>query len=101
MKKIRILSIEGGGIRGIIPGTILCYLEEQLQLKDNSHLKLGDYFDFIAGTSTGGILSCIYLIPTKDGKAKYSAKDALDLYLDHGNKFFNHIYLNGWKGLKD
>ena len=55
MKKIRILSIDGGGIRGIIPGVILNYLEKRLQILDNSKLKIGDYFDFIAGTSTGGI----------------------------------------------
>jgi patatin-like phospholipase/acyl hydrolase len=57
MKKIRILSVDGGGIRGVIPGTILAQLEKILQKKSNSERKLGDYFDMIAGTSTGGILS--------------------------------------------
>ncbi|MBC7628274.1 patatin-like phospholipase family protein, partial [Ferruginibacter sp.] len=74
MKKIRILSIDGGGVRGIIPGTILMELEKILQKMDNnSSSKLGDYFDMIAGTSTGGILSCLYLVPGENGKAKYSA----------------------------
>ncbi|HEX7757592.1 MAG TPA: patatin-like phospholipase family protein, partial [Niabella sp.] len=54
MKKISILSLDGGGIRGIIPGVILTYIEQQLQKQDNSKLRIGDYFDFIAGTSTGG-----------------------------------------------
>jgi len=89
MKKIKILSIDGGGIRGIIPGTILAELEEILQKQSNSDRKIGDYFDMIAGTSTGGILSCIYLMPDNDGKAKYSAKEALDLYIKNGHTIFD------------
>jgi patatin-like phospholipase/acyl hydrolase len=90
MKKIRILSIDGGGIRGIIPGTILRQLEKILQKMDNnSSCKLGDYFDMIAGTSTGGILSCLYLVPGENGKARYSAQEALDLYLKKGHVIFD------------
>jgi patatin-like phospholipase/acyl hydrolase len=92
MKKIRILSIDGGGIRGIIPGTILAELEEILQKQSNSGRKIGDYFDMIAGTSTGGILSCIYLMPDEEGKAKYSAKDALDLYIKNGHTIFDRTF---------
>lgn len=33
MKKVRILSLDGGGIRGILPGTILTYLEEESRKK--------------------------------------------------------------------
>lgn len=89
MKKICILSIDGGGIKGIIPGVILKYIEKQLQ-KDNKQQKIGDYFDLIAGTSTGGILACCYLMPTVNKKAKYSAEDALALYLHDGNKIFHN-----------
>jgi patatin-like phospholipase/acyl hydrolase len=89
MKKIRILSIDGGGIRGILPGTILAYLEAAIN-KINPHApgKIGDYFDMIAGTSTGGILTCLYLMPDAERKAKYSATDALNLYLNHGQSIF-------------
>lgn len=89
MKKIRILSVDGGGIRGVLPGTILAQLEKILQRQSNSQRKLGDYFDMIAGTSTGGILSCIYLMPDDNGKAKYSAQDAVDLYIKNGHKIFD------------
>ena len=41
MKKITILSIDGGGIRGIIPGVILTYLEKRLQKISQSNLKIG------------------------------------------------------------
>lgn len=68
MKKIAILSIDGGGIRGILPATILVSLEKILQVKmKNPAFKLGDAFDLIAGTSTGGILACLYLAPGTDG----------------------------------
>ena len=89
MKKIRILTIDGGGIRGIIPGVILNYLEQQLQKKDKSNKKIGDYFDLIGGTSTGGILACCYLMPSPGGTAKYSAKEALDMYLNDGGSIFH------------
>jgi patatin-like phospholipase/acyl hydrolase len=88
MKKIKILSIDGGGIRGIIPGVILTYLEKKLQSITQTNGKLGDFFDFIAGTSTGGILACLYLMPGEDGKAKYSANDAVQLYLKEGQNIF-------------
>ena len=89
MKKIRILSLDGGGIRGIIPGVILNYLEKKLQTLDKSNLKIGDYFDFIAGTSTGGILACTYLLPSHTGTAKHSANEALDVYLKEGGDIFH------------
>lgn len=89
MKKIRILSIDGGGIRGIIPGVILSYIEKQLQLKDKSNRKIGDYFDFIAGTSTGGILACAYLTPGNPGHARYAADDAVNIYLKEGGDIFH------------
>ena len=89
MKKIRILSVDGGGIRGVLPGTILAQLEKILQRLSTSERKLGDYFDMIAGTSTGGILACIYLMPGDDGKAKFSAQDAVDLYIKNGHEIFD------------
>lgn len=92
MKKIRILSLDGGGIRGIIPGVILSYIEGELQRKTNSDKKIGDFFDFIAGTSTGGILACAYLLPDENGKAKYSAQNALDFYLKDGEAIFNRSF---------
>lgn len=63
-KLTRILSLDGGGIRGIIPGQILVKLEHKFRKLDkNPNARIADYFDLIAGTSTGGILTCIYLCP--------------------------------------
>ncbi|THG19071.1 hypothetical protein TEA_027637 [Camellia sinensis var. sinensis] len=49
---ITVLSIDGGGIRGVIPGTILGFLESELQKLDGEDARIVDYFDVIAGTST-------------------------------------------------
>lgn len=89
MKKITILSLDGGGIRGIISCIVLRYLEELLQQKDHPNAKLGDYFDMIAGSSTGGILASVLLCPDVSGKAKYSIQKAFDLYTEKGEDIFN------------
>jgi len=86
----RILSIDGGGMRGILPGQILVTLEEILQqLSGDPDARIADFFDLIAGTSTGGILACLYLTPGPNGQTPmYSAQQAVDLYLTHGGEVF-------------
>ncbi len=90
----RILAIDGGGIRGVLPGMVVCKLEALLQeATGNPNARVGEFFDLIAGTSTGGILSCVYLCPgdkDESGKVrpKYSAQDAVDLYLKNGGEIF-------------
>jgi patatin-like phospholipase/acyl hydrolase len=99
-KKVRILSLDGGGIRGIIPAYVIKYAEEYLQKKAPG-TTISDHFDLIAGTSTGGILSALYLTPEGENKkkAKYSAKDALDFYVKEGYNIFNASKLSSWKRL--
>lgn len=83
MKKI--LSIDGGGIRGIIPGQILAVIEKEF------NIKIAEEFDLIAGTSTGGILASGLLIPDpkKPKQSKFSAKQVVDLYLNNGGEIFD------------
>ena len=86
--KYRILSIDGGGIRGIFPATILSHIEKMLQriYRDPSY-RIADYFDFFAGTSTGGILVCLYLC--SDGeRPTYSGDDVLGFYIERGGDIF-------------
>lgn len=92
MAKFRILSLDGGGIRGIIPAQILVELERKLQIKtNNSTAKLVDFFDMVTGTSTGGILTCMYLAPRKDdmSRALYSATDVVNFYMKYGGEIFS------------
>jgi patatin-like phospholipase/acyl hydrolase len=83
-QKVTILSIDGGGIRGIIPAVILEHLEKRLQeMTGKPDARLADFFDMIAGTSTGGILSCFYLHP-----GRQAAGQAVDLYAGKGKSIF-------------
>lgn len=92
-KLIRILSIDGGGIRGILPGQIVVELERRLQEKTNNpDARIADYFDMIAGTSTGGILTCLYLTPDLNNanRPRFSAKQAVDFYMRYGGEIFSN-----------
>jgi patatin-like phospholipase/acyl hydrolase len=91
-KPTRVLSIDGGGIRGIIPGQILVKLEEKLKAKTNNpEARISDHFDLIAGTSTGGILTLAYLCPhlNDSGRPKFTAEEVVNLYLERGDEIFN------------
>lgn len=86
----RLLSVDGGGIRGILPLKILKEVEG-IVLKYNPSCKcLGDYFDFIAGTSTGSIIATGLAVGMK-------VDDLLELYTEHGNKIFHKIELTDSK----
>lgn len=85
---IAILSIDGGGMKGIVSAVLLDKLEMLLQeYSKNTDARIGDYFDLFAGTSTGSILTAFYLIPEND-YPKYSAHDILDFYLTLGPSIF-------------
>ncbi|KAI4321537.1 hypothetical protein MLD38_034905 [Melastoma candidum] len=85
---ITILSIDGGGIRGIIPGTILAFLESELQRIDGEEARLADYFDVISGTSTGGLVTAMLASPNDAGRPIFAAKDIKDFYLENCPKIF-------------
>ncbi|KAG6605266.1 Patatin-like protein 2, partial [Cucurbita argyrosperma subsp. sororia] len=87
-KVITILSVDGGGIRGIIPGTILAFLESKLQELDGPNARIADYFDVIAGTSTGGLVTSMLTAPDKDNRPLYAAKDLTRFYMEHAPKIF-------------
>ncbi|KAI9184914.1 hypothetical protein LWI28_002441 [Acer negundo] len=80
---ITILSIDGGGVRGIIPGTILAFLESELQRLDgDENARLADYFDYIAGTSTGGLITALLATPNAENRPLMEAKDINDFYFE-------------------
>ena len=75
--EFKILSIDGGGIKGIFPAGILTYLEENFLDGQG----IGDFFDLIAGTSTGGIIALGL-------GAGMTAGSLLDLYVNEGHRVF-------------
>lgn len=80
MKKI--LTIDGGGIRGVLPARILHEIEKRTKKP------ISDIFDLIAGTSTGGILALCLTKPDAKGKPRYKALDILKLYENEGKRIF-------------
>lgn len=85
----RILSIDGGGIRGIIPAMVLTELERQ------TGRAVCEMFDLIAGTSTGGILALALALPRHTNNPEEtslgprSARDLVRLYEEEGETIFS------------
>ncbi|KAG5589002.1 hypothetical protein H5410_039516 [Solanum commersonii] len=87
---VTVLSIDGGGIKGIIPATILQFLEGQLQEVDNNKdARLADYFDVIGGTSTGGLLTAMITTPNENNRPFAAANEIVPFYFEHGPHIFN------------
>uniref|UniRef100_A0A2N9FYC4 Patatin n=1 Tax=Fagus sylvatica TaxID=28930 RepID=A0A2N9FYC4_FAGSY len=88
VKMVTLLSIDGGGIRGIIPGTLVEFLESKLQELDGPNARIADYFDIIAGTSTGGLVTTMLTAPNKENRPMYAAKNITKFYLEQSPKIF-------------
>lgn len=73
MKKI--LTIDGGGIKGVFAASFLAQIEEECDVR------ICDYFDLIAGTSTGGIIAAALAVGIP-------VKDILEMYMTNGKKIF-------------
>ncbi len=81
--RVRVLSIDGGGIRGIIPAIVLAELEARAQKP------VAALFDLIAGTSTGGIIALALARPGEDGGPAWSAATLVELYEQEGPAIFS------------
>src|SRR5512143_1323285 len=84
----KILALDGGGIRGMITVEVLAQIENLLRrkLKQGPQFVLADYFDFVAGTSTGAIIAvCVSLGMKVD--------DIRDFYLGSGRDMFDEANL--------
>ncbi|MEP7107264.1 MAG: patatin-like phospholipase family protein [Ferruginibacter sp.] len=91
----KILALDGGGIRGVITLGILAEMEKQLKDKLNKgdEFRLGDYFDYIGGTSTGAIIAAGLTIGM-------SVQQLLDFYIKKGKDMFDkNFILKRWKAL--
>ena len=112
-KVVRILSIDGGGIRGLIPAIILDEVERrtaqiEIQVAENENrdpdvrrdengafIPTSELFDLIAGTSTGGILALgltmpnDVTVPPAERQPAYTAQALAALYREEGNRIFS------------
>jgi patatin-like phospholipase/acyl hydrolase len=83
LPSVRVLSIDGGGIRGIIPARVLVAIEEL------ANRRISELFDLIVGTSTGGIIALGLAKPQTKTRPQYKAADLLDLYTKEGHRIFS------------
>jgi len=81
----RILSLDGGGIRGVFTLEILLRMQEMLRAHTgNPDLMLADHFDFMAGTSTGAMIAT--------GLSwGMDAQKIMDVYEEHGKSMFQSV----------
>ena len=80
----RILTLDGGGVKGLISATILKKMQEAM-----GGVPLTKMFDFVIGTSTGGIIALAIGMPDKDRNPKFEAEDMVNLYLEKADDIFH------------
>jgi patatin-like phospholipase/acyl hydrolase len=77
--RFQILSLDGGGIRGVFTAAMLASIEE-----DHS-VRIADHFDLITGTSTGGIIAIALGLGI-------TPREILDFYIEHGPRIFANTF---------
>jgi patatin-like phospholipase/acyl hydrolase len=82
-ERFQILSLDGGGIKGIFSAAVLAAIEEDLSIN------VTDHFDLIAGTSTGGIIAIGLGLGLRP-------REIVEFYLQEGPKLFNHGFGFKW-----
>jgi patatin-like phospholipase/acyl hydrolase len=82
--RFRILSVDGGGIRGLISVLVIDEIEKGLSKKAGHQVRMADYFHLFAGTSTGGLIALALTAPKE-----VSAADLASFYTDDGPKIFD------------
>ena len=87
---IRVLAIDGGGIRGLIPATVLAAIERR------TARRTAELFDLIAGSSTGAILALGLAQPGRGGRPRYTAQALARLYSRQGPAIFSR---SAWRRL--
>jgi patatin-like phospholipase/acyl hydrolase len=83
----KILSIDGNGVKGILPIFVLADIEKQC----NRYLP--DVFNMFAGTSTGGVIASMTTIPENERSTKplYSASAQIEIFIDNGKNIFPRL----------
>ena len=101
--RFRVLSIDGGGIRGLIAARVIARLEELISAEAGEERRLADCFHMFAGTSTGGLLALGLTVPDPDDptRPRLSGADLVELYMSEGPRIFGDtlhklISLGGW-----
>ena len=103
-----IISIDGGGIRGIIPVIVIDYMENYtyeyalsqgyIEPNDKKKLKMTNFFDLFAGTSIGGIAAASLVMPSAEdpSEAAFDSTMAMSLLYSKGDLIFQEQKLSVW-----
>ena len=70
--KIKVLSIDSGGVNGVVSLKILCELEKQLGKP------ISEVFDYFIGSSAGGIIVSLLNLKDENGRPIYTAKEVFN-----------------------
>jgi patatin-like phospholipase/acyl hydrolase len=105
-RTVRILSIDGGGIRGLIPALVLRYVRDRLRER-GAHHDLHQVFDLMAGTSSGGLIVAGLAAPAEDrlrpGKFLTSPANSIDdivqIYMERGPEIFSRTVFRRLRSL--
>ncbi len=98
---VKVLSIDGGGVRGIVPAMLVAELEQR------TGRNAADLFDLIVGTSTGGVLALALTRPGPDGRPESTAAELIRLGRHEGRRTLSCPLLQGlyppapWGGRAD
>lgn len=93
MRIVRILSIDGGGIRAIVPAMVLSHIERQ------TGKRICELFDVVAGTSTGGLIALALTKPNGQNSLipQYSASDLVRFFEEHARSIYpQNGFMDGW-----
>ncbi|WP_419234709.1 patatin-like phospholipase family protein [Rickettsia endosymbiont of Nabis limbatus] len=93
VKSNRVLSLSGGGVKGIAELVVLAEIEER------TGKSITELFPIITGTSVGGLIAGLLTIPKESGSSipKYSAKEALEIFKEAAPQIFPDELLSGVK----
>jgi uncharacterized protein len=83
-----ILSIDGGGIRGVVPLRILTYIQEEVS-KMEHETDISSWVDVFSASSTGSIIAGALMLRNEKGRCKFSPSEMLDLYRLRGPQIFS------------
>ena len=98
--RFRILAVDGGGMRGLIPARVIENLERRLQAGAGPDARVADYFHMFAGTSTGGLVALSLTVPdlpSRPDRPRISAGDLAGLYTSDGGRIFHRSL---WRKLR-
>lgn len=90
-KRFRVLSLDGGGVRGLFTAVILNRLQSLCGGRHPSEV-----FDLMVGTSTGAIIIAVLSAVDENGKPKYNCQDVVDIYQNDSTQVFS---ASMWKNL--